>query len=188
MPKDHGLTLDSIATAQFRGFYGQNSVCFYPEIEDTFYSSRLLDEVKSYWHAAYAKPTLMLFNICGPHQSGLSPHLDAVTFRGVRIENSPVWLQNIMGKSGLFTDHIINMAQVITWWYRGEAGTFTYWPDGPLASAEDARPPPSGTAASSCRTSSCSIAATRSDVPTSAPSKGSSTDHSSSIALSTTTG
>jgi hypothetical protein len=132
VPKDHGLTLDSIATAQFRGFYGQNSVCFYPEIEDIFYSGRLLDEVKSYWHAAYAKPTMMLFNICGPHQSGLNPHLDSVTFRGVRYENTPVWLLNIMAKSGLFTDYIVNMAQVITWWYRGEAGTFTYWPDGPL--------------------------------------------------------
>jgi hypothetical protein len=55
-----------------------------------------------------------------------------VTFRGVRYENTPVWLLNIMGKSGLFTDFIVNMAQVITWWYRGEAGTFTYWPDGPL--------------------------------------------------------
>ncbi len=133
VPKDHGLTLDAIATAQFRGFYGQNSVCYFPEIEDVFYSSRLLGEVKSYWHAEYAKPTMMLFNICGPHQSGLSPHLDAVTFRGVRYENTPVWLLNIMAKSGLFTDYIVNMAQVITWWYRGEAGTFTYWPDGPLA-------------------------------------------------------
>jgi len=50
----------------------------------------------------------------------------------VRYENTPVWLLNIMAKSGLFTDYIVNMAQVITWWYRGEAGTFTYWPDGPL--------------------------------------------------------
>jgi len=132
VPKDHGLTLDAIATAQFRGFYGQNSVCFYPEVEDIFYSRRLLDRVRSYWDAAYAKPTMMLFNVCGPHQSGLSPHLDATTFRGVRYENSPVWLQNIMAKSGLFADYIVNMAQVIVWWYRGEAGTFTYWPDGPL--------------------------------------------------------
>jgi hypothetical protein len=132
VPKDHGLTLDSIATAHFRGFYGQNSVCFHPEVEDIFYSGRLLGQVKSYWDAQYAKPTMMLFNICGPHQSGLSPHLDATTFRGVRYENSPVWLQNIMAKSGLFIDYLINMAQVITWWYRGEAGTFTYWPEGPL--------------------------------------------------------
>lgn len=132
VPRDHGLTLDSIATAQFRGFYGQNSVCFYPQVEDIFYSSRLLAEVKQYWKAKYARPTMMLFNVCGPHQSGLNPHLDATTFRGVRYENTPVWLLNIMAKSGLFTDYIVNMAQVITWWYRGVAGTFTYWPDGPL--------------------------------------------------------
>jgi hypothetical protein len=136
VPKDHGLTLDAIATPQFRGFYGQNSVCFFPEVEDIFYSSRLVGEVKSYWHAKYAKPTMMLFNICGPHQSGLSPHLDATTFRGVRYENSPVWLLNIMAKSGLFADYIVNMAQVITWWYLGEAGTFTYWPEGPLEPPE----------------------------------------------------
>ena len=73
----------------------------------------------------------MLFNLCGPHHSGLSTHLDAVQFRGVRIHNSPVWLQNVMGKSGLFRDHMVKMAQVITWWYLGENGTFTYWPDGP---------------------------------------------------------
>jgi hypothetical protein len=37
-----------------------------------------------------------------------------------------------MGRSGLFTEHLVKMAQVITWWYLGENGTFTYWPDGPL--------------------------------------------------------
>jgi hypothetical protein len=38
-----------------------------------------------------------------------------------------------MAKSGLFTDYVVKMGQIITWWYRGEEGTFTYWPDGPLA-------------------------------------------------------
>jgi hypothetical protein len=133
IPPDHGLTLDDVAGPHFRGFFAKNSVCFYPELEDIFYNSRFLAEVKSYWHAEYAKPTLMLFNICGPHHTGLAPHLDAVTFRGVRIENTPVWLQNIMGKSGLFADYLVKMAQVITWWYRGAPGGFTYWPDGPFA-------------------------------------------------------
>src|SRR3954447_3180314 len=132
VPKDHGMTLDDIAGAHFRGFYGKNSVCFFPEVEDIFYGSKLLAHVKSYWDVPYAKPTLMLFNVCGPHNTGLDPHLDAVTFRGVRIENTPVWLQNIMGKSGLFTDYLVKMGQIITWWYRGEPGGFTYWPDGPF--------------------------------------------------------
>lgn len=132
VPKDHGLTLDDLSGPHFRGFFAQNSVCLYPELHDVFYNPTFLELVKDYWGCEYAKPTLMLFNICGPHNSGPHPHLDAVTFRGVRIENTPVWMQNIMAKSGLFTEYIIKMAQVITWWYKGAEGTFTYWPDGPL--------------------------------------------------------
>lgn len=131
IPPDHGLSLDDVASAHFRGFFAKKSVCFCPELEDIFYNSRFLDLARSYWNAQYSKPTLMLFNICGPHNTGLAPHLDAVTFRGVGIENTPVWLQNMMGKSGLFNDYVVKMAQVITWWYRGEPGGFTYWPDGP---------------------------------------------------------
>jgi hypothetical protein len=130
------LTLDDIATGHFRGYFAKNSVCFHPELDDCFYNSAFLALARDYWDAEYAKPTHMLFNLCGPHHSGLNPHVDAVTFRGVRIENSPVWLQNVMGKSGLFTDYLVKMAQVITWWYLGENGTFTYWPDGPLGEPE----------------------------------------------------
>ena len=125
VPKDHGLTLDAIATANFRGFLAENSCVYYPEIHDCFYNAGFIERVKQYWGAQYAKPTMMLFNICGPHNSGLSPHLDAVTFRGVRFENTPVWMQNVMGKSGLFRDHIIKMAQIVTWFWQGEEGTFT---------------------------------------------------------------
>jgi hypothetical protein len=141
IPPDHGLTLDDIAGAHFRGFFAKNSVCFYPELEDIFFNSRFLEEAKSYWNAEYAKPTLMFFNICGPHNTGLNPHLDAVTFRGVRVENTPVWLQNMMGKSGLFTDYLVKMAQIITWWYRGEPGGFTYWPDGPYEAPKNLEVP-----------------------------------------------
>jgi hypothetical protein len=132
VPEGLGLTLDDLATAHFRGFFAQNSVCLYAELHDCFYNAAFLEQVKSYWGAEYAKPTMMLFNICGPHQCSLHPHLDATTFRGVRYENSPVWLMNIMSKSGLFTEYLVKMAQIITWWYLGERGTFTYWPDGPL--------------------------------------------------------
>ena len=141
MPENLDLTLDDIATAHFRGILGKDSVPFFAELEDCFYNSRFLELVREYWGAAYARPTLMLFNLCGPHHSGLNAHLDAVTFRGIRIENSPVWLQNVMGRSGLFTDHLVKMAQVITWWYRGENGTFTYWPDGPLGAPKQLEHP-----------------------------------------------
>jgi hypothetical protein len=132
VPQTLDLTLDDVATAIFRGILGKGSICLYPELEDCYYNSTFLRLVRDYWGAQYARPTLMLFNLCGPHHSGLNAHLDAVTFRGIRIENAPVWLQNVMGRSGLFTEYLVKMAQVITWWYRGENGTFTYWPDGPL--------------------------------------------------------
>ena len=132
VPEKIDVTLDDITTGHFRGILGEGSISFFRELEDCYYNSRFLELVRDYWGAQYARPTLMLFNLCGPHHSGLNAHLDAVTFRGIRIENSPVWLQNVMGKSGLFADHLVKMAQVITWWYRGENGTFTYWPDGPL--------------------------------------------------------
>jgi hypothetical protein len=132
VPDNLDLTLDDVSTAHFRGILGEGSIAFFPELEDCYYNSGFLRLVRDYWAAGYSRPTLMLFNLCGPHHSGLNAHLDAVTFRGIRIENSPVWLLNVMGRSGLFTDHLLKMAQVITWWYRGENGTFTYWPDGPL--------------------------------------------------------
>ena len=131
VPDNFELTLDDMATGHFRGQIAEDSVLYFNELEDCFYNSRFLDLVRSYWGAQYARPQRMLFNMCGPHHSGLNAHLDAVTFRGIRIENSPVWLQNVMGRSGLFTEHLIKMAQVIAWWYLGENGTFTYWPDGP---------------------------------------------------------
>jgi hypothetical protein len=127
-----GVILDDVATAHFRGELGKGSISFFPELEDCYYNSRFLQLVRDHWGAQYARPTLMLFSLCGPHHSGVNAHLDAVNFRGQRIENTPVWLLNIMGRSGLFTEYMVKMAQVITWWYRGENGTFTYWPDGPL--------------------------------------------------------
>src|SRR5437868_5086316 len=46
IPPDHGLTLDDVAGPHFRGFFGKNSVCFYSELDDIFYNSRFLAEVK----------------------------------------------------------------------------------------------------------------------------------------------
>ena len=132
VPENHGLTLDDIATANFRGYLAQGSCCFHPELYDCFYNAQFLELAKDYWGAEFARPSHMLFNIGGPAHSGLNAHLDAVTFRGARIEDTPIWIQNMMGKSGLFQDHIIKMAQVVTWFWLGAEGTFTYWPDGPL--------------------------------------------------------
>jgi hypothetical protein len=136
------LTLDDLTRPNFRGFFAENSVCYYPELYDSFHNRKFLDLVKAYWKAEYAKPTLYLFNFNTPMAGGARAHVDATTFRGVRIEDSPVWLQNVMTKSGLFTDYVIKMGQVITWWYKeGIGGSFTYWPDGPFAPSKAIHPP-----------------------------------------------
>ena len=126
----------------FRGFFGQNSVCFYPEIDDCFYNDRLpragqglLGRAVRQAHADAVQ------HLRAPPQPGSPPHLDAVTFRGVRYREHAGVAAELMGKSGLFTDYLVKMAQVITWWYRGENGTFTYWPDGPLGQPQGARAP-----------------------------------------------
>lgn len=141
VPEGLDLTLDDIATAHFRGFFAENSVCYHPEVFDCFFNPTFVEWVEDYWGAAYAKPQLMLFNVCGPHRSGLNAHLDGVTFRGLPFESTPTWLLNTMGKSGLFDDYLLKKAQVITWWYRGANGTFTYWPDGPSGPPQVLRHP-----------------------------------------------
>lgn len=141
MPEEVTPTLDMFLTPTFRGYLAEHSACLYPEIEDCFFNSTFLGYVRSYWNARYAKPQRMLFNINGPCANFDAGHLDTPSFRGVRFENSPTWLCSVMGKSGLFQDHLIKMAQVITWFSHCPSSGFTYWPDGPLQAPKRLKPP-----------------------------------------------
>jgi len=132
-PEGFTPTLDMFLTPTFRGFFANYSAVLYPELHDVFYNEAFLAHARSYWNADYAKPQMMLFNINGPCGNRDPGHLDSPSFRGVRYENSPTWLCSIMGRSGLFQDYLIKMAQVITWFSHDPASGFTYWPNGPLA-------------------------------------------------------
>ncbi|WP_380879354.1 hypothetical protein ACFB49_21760 [Sphingomonas sp. DBB INV C78] len=134
-------TLDMFLTPTFRGFYANYSSCLFPEISDCFYNDKFLELAKSYWGAQYAKPQMMLFNVNGPCANNDPGHLDSPSFRGIRYENSPTWLCSVMGKSGLFKDHLIKMAQVITWFSHDGSSGFTYWPEGPLKAPRRLQPP-----------------------------------------------
>src|SRR6185312_4678995 len=103
--------------------------------------ARFVEMAKSYWNAEYAKPELMLFNINGPCANRDPGHLDSPSFRGVRHENAPTWLTSVMGKSGLFRDYLIKMAQVITWFSLDDSSGFSYWPEGPLGPPKRVLPP-----------------------------------------------
>ena len=141
MPPGVTPTLDMFLTATFRGFLANYSTCLYPELSDVFYNDTFLGYAKAYWKAKYAKPQMMLFNINGPCANTDPGHLDTPSFRGIRYENSATWLCSVMGKSGLFRDYLIKMAQVITWFSHCPTSGFTYWPDGPLAPPKRLKPP-----------------------------------------------
>ena len=141
MPEGVEPSLDMFLTPTFRGYYANYSAALYPEIQDCFYNPTFLEHAKSYWGAKYAKPQMMLFNVNGPCGNTDPGHLDSPSFRGVRYENSPTWLCAIMGKSGLFRDYLIKMAQVITWFSHDPTSGFTYWPDGPAKAPGRLQPP-----------------------------------------------
>ena len=140
-PEGFTPSLDLFLTPTFRGYLANYGTVLYPELHDCFYNAEFLELAKSYWNAEYAKPRLMLFNINGPCANRDPGHLDSPSFRGVRHENAPTWLCSVMGKSGLFQDYLIKMAQVITWFSLDESSGFTYWPDGPLKAPQRLLPP-----------------------------------------------
>jgi hypothetical protein len=133
--------LDMFMTPTFRGFLANYSAVLYPELHDCFYNAAFLEQAKSYWGAQYAKPQMMLFNINGPCANCDPGHLDTPSFRGVRYESAPTWLCSVMGKSGLFKDYLIKMAQVVTWFSHDPTSGFTYWPDGPINPPQRIQPP-----------------------------------------------
>ena len=141
-PLDARASLDSFLTPTFRGFFATGGVCLHPEAEPIFYDRRLMAWAREYRSAAYCQPSKLLFNVNGPAWNKDPGHLDSPRFRGMGLADTPTWLLSVMGKSGLFQPWAIKMVEVIVWFQKdGEAGGFTYWPDGPLAPPARLRPP-----------------------------------------------
>ncbi len=134
MPDGATASFDMFLTPNFRGYFGNHGMCNYPELEDVFFSSEHMARVRSYWNAEFAVPSSMNFIIQGSSRNMDPAHIDGTTFRGVDYRNTPIWLLNTMGKSGLFQHWLLKKAQVIAWFYQGTiGGGFTYWPEGPKA-------------------------------------------------------
>jgi hypothetical protein len=132
LPEGVEATWDMVLTPVFRGYLARQGVCFYPELEDCYYNSQFLELVRTYWGARYAEPETFLFNIQGPCPIGGPPHLDGTVFRGMTMENTPLWLLLTMAKSCLFRRWQAKKGQVIAWYYKGKiGGGFNCWPDGP---------------------------------------------------------
>jgi hypothetical protein len=142
-PLDPNASLGSFLTPTFRGFFANGGVCLYPEAEPIFYDRRFMAWAREFWDAAYCQPMKILFNVNGPCWNTDRGHLDSPRFRGMGLVNTPTWLLSVMGKSGLFQDWAIRMAEVIVWFQKDaeSGGGFTYWPEGPLAAPKRLAPP-----------------------------------------------
>src|SRR4051812_17862843 len=49
VPDGLELTLDDIATGHFRGFFAENSVVYFDELQDCFYNPKFLGLARDYW-------------------------------------------------------------------------------------------------------------------------------------------
>ena len=142
LPEGVKASWDMFLSPVFRGYFGKGFTSLHPDLDDCFYNKKFIDLVRGYWGAEYARPENMLFNLQGPSGSAGTAHVDANRFRGIDMHNSPVWLMNTMGKSGLFDRWKAKKAQVIAWYYKGRiGGGFTYWPDGPQAAPKQIKAP-----------------------------------------------
>jgi hypothetical protein len=141
-PVDPDVSLEAFLTPTFRGFFANGGVCLYEEAEPLFYERRFMAWARDFWRACYCQPMKIMFNVNGPAWNLDPGHLDSPRFRGMGLADTPTWLLSVMGKSGLFQDFAIKLAEVIAWFQRDAgSGGFTYWPDGPLAPPRRLAPP-----------------------------------------------
>ena len=76
-------------------------------------------------------PQIVYVNLNPPIAQVDPGHVDIPTFRGIDRTEYPVWLLATMLKSGLFERWYVPSVTAVAWYYEGEGGGFTYWPDGP---------------------------------------------------------
>lgn len=83
--------------------------------------------------ASVVRPQMVYANLSLPMLCGDGGHTDIPAFRGIDRTRFPVWLLVTMGRSGLFERWRVTIATAVAWFYEGDGGGFTYWPDGPDA-------------------------------------------------------
>jgi hypothetical protein len=76
-------------------------------------------------------PQIVYVNLNPPIAQVDPGHVDIPAFRGIDRTRYPVWLLATMLKSGLFDRWYVPTVTAVAWYYEGEGGGFTYWPDGP---------------------------------------------------------
>lgn len=100
-------------------------------VEVFLHNERFVDAARTLFGGAVVRPQIVYVNLTTPMPAGDPGHTDVPAFRGVDRTGYPVWLLVTMGRSGLFERWRIPIATAVAWYYDGDGGGFTYWPDGP---------------------------------------------------------
>jgi len=114
-------------------------------LEPIFESPRLAAAASRLFDATIVRPQMVYANLSLPMLCGDGGHTDIPAFRGIDRTRFPVWLLVTMGRSDLFERWRVTIATAVAWFYEGDGGGFTYWPDGPDA-APRTRPAATNTA------------------------------------------
>jgi hypothetical protein len=109
-------------------------------VEPIFANATLADAARRVFDAAIVRPQIVYANVTLPMPCGDGGHTDIPAFRGVDRTTVPVWLLVTMGRSGLFERWRVRIATAVAWFYEGEGGALTYWPDGPDAAPRTCAP------------------------------------------------
>lgn len=91
----------------------------------------MIDAARRVFDAEIVRPQIVYVNLTLPMPCGDGGHTDVPAFRGVDRTRFPLWLLVTMGRSGLFERWRVRIATSVAWFYDGEGGALTYWPDGP---------------------------------------------------------
>ncbi len=100
-------------------------------VELFLHNEVLREAAKRCFDAQLIVPQLVYVNLTPPMPRVDPGHTDVPAFVGVDRSQYPVWLLVTMLKSGLFERWYVPSVTGVAWYYHGEGGGFTYWPNGP---------------------------------------------------------
>lgn len=100
-------------------------------VEPILHNEAFTEAARELFDGALVRPQIVYANLTLPIPDYDIGHTDIPAFRGIDRTVYPVWLLVAMGRSGLFERWRVPIATAVSWWFEGEGGSFTYWPQGP---------------------------------------------------------
>jgi hypothetical protein len=111
------------------------------DVEPLLYNERFVEAAKTVLGGSVVRPQIVYANLTAPMPQN-QKHTDVPAFRGVDRTAYPAWVVNAMQASGLFDRWRVRLATAVAWYYEGNEGGFSYWPDGADGQAVTIDPPP----------------------------------------------